>query len=161
LPDSAEFKLCQSGGIDIWGTRVHFFSPKGFQVASFKCGGYLKNAVARRLSVATVVALQAALYGGFDGSAVLFVVFACSLAVEEGASFGFAHQTFAAALLKLFHSGEEGVFIAFVLGGGAVAGKGVDGDLETIFQVAQALLFAGLDGLGLGKGGEEGGSKEG
>ena len=49
-------------------------------------GGYLKSG--KGLAVAVVVALQAALHGGFDGCAVLLLAFAFGLAVEEGAGFG-------------------------------------------------------------------------
>ena len=120
-------------------------------------GGYLKSG--KGLAVAVVVALQAALHGGFDGGAVLLLAFAFGLAVEEGAGFGFGHDAFAVVLFELLHGGEEGVFVTFVLGGSGLAGGGVDGDLEAVFQVAQALLLGGLGGRGLGEGGDEGGEE--
>ena len=105
--------------------------------------------------------MQAALYGGFDGSAVLLLRIACGLAVKKGTNFGFVQQAFAVGLFKLLLSGVKGVFVAFVLGCGGLAGRDVDDDLKAVFQIVQALLFAGLGRCGLSKGGEKGGSKEG
>ena len=110
--------------------------------------------------MAAVVALQAALHGGFDGSAVLLLRFTCGLAVKKSTHFGFVQQAFAVGLFELLLSGVKGVFVAFVLGCCGLAGRDVDDDLEAVFQIAQALLFAGLGGRGLGKNGEEGGSNE-
>ena len=105
--------------------------------------------------------MQAALHGGFDGCAVLLLGFVCGLAVKKGTNFGFVQQAFAVGLFELLLSGVKGVFVAFVLDCGGLAGRDVDDDLESVFQIAQALLFAGLGRCGLGKGGEKGGSKEG
>ena len=105
--------------------------------------------------------MQAALHGGFDGSAVLLLRFVRGLVVKKGTNFGFVQQAFAVGLFELLLSGVKGIFVAFVLDCGGLAGRDVDDDLEAVFQIAQALLLAGLGGLGLGKGGEEGCSEEG
>ena len=93
--------------------------------------------------------------------AVLLLGFAYGLAVKKGTNFGFVQQAFAVGLFELLLSGVKGVFVAFILGCSGLAGRDVDDDLEAVFQIAQALLFAGLGRCGLGKGGEKGGSKEG